>query len=144
MNQTTDIVNDYVLVVDDDLDLAQMLVMFVQSSGRSARQALDFNEFEALCAQRMPTALLLDLIMPDDCSTRIGHWLAEKHPTLPVALVSSVSLGELQQRAQWLRDLGMRSISTLRKPFWPQDIAALLNTMGGVDVASTADPEGKT
>jgi len=122
-----------VLVVDDDLDMGMMLGEFVQACGLSVDYVQDFPGF-LKAMERRPCLLTLDLIMPDFCSERVIDWLVEHAPSTVLVLVSSLGVQEIEERANVARAVGMRRVLTLRKPFWPQDVAALLQ---GAGVAAT-------
>lgn len=118
-----------VLVVDDDLDMAMMLGEFVQAAGIQVECASDFDSFLKV-AQRGPRLLMLDLLMPEQCSQRVIDWLAERAPDTVLILVSSLPMAEIERRAQIAIQQGVRDVSCLRKPCWPRDVAAILQRAG--------------
>jgi CheY-like chemotaxis protein len=129
MHTSADAEPALVLVVDDDLDMAMMLGEFVLATGVHVECASDFDGFLAV-AQRGPRLLMLDLLMPEQCSERVIDWLAEHARDTVLILVSSLPLVEIERRAQIAVQQGIASVSCLRKPCWPRDVAALLQRTG--------------
>jgi len=115
------------LVVDDDGDMVLMLSEFVRACGYEAVGVQSFADFVTEM-ERVPSVLLLDLIMPEATSERIVEWLAFHDSRIPIVLVSSLSLDSIERRQAQAVALGLHSPAILRKPFWLADVAAVLTT----------------
>ncbi len=129
MQAHTDTEDPVALVVDDDIDMALMLGEFVEACGVPVACVYDVKACLAALA-RAPKAVLLDLIMPDQCSERAITWLSEHAPETQLILVSSLPRAQIEQRAQAARTEGVRNVRYLEKPFWPLDVAAVLKEAG--------------
>lgn len=127
----------FVLVVDDDLDMAMMLGEFVQAVGIRVECASDYAGFMAMALQA-PRLVLLDLLMPDRCSERAVAWLSEHAPDTRLILVSSLPISDIEQRARSAREQGIGQVQCLRKPCWPSDVADLLKRSGLVAIDTCA------
>ena len=119
----------YALIVDDDSDMVLMLSEFVQGCGLLSAGAQSFAQFQKT-AQVLPCVLLLDLVMPDDCSEDVVAWMAEHAAHVPIVLVSSLALDAIERRRDHAVALGLQVPAMLRKPFWPHDVAKALQIAG--------------
>lgn len=126
MNAQIDRIRPTAVVVDDDADMAMMLSEFVQASGYETRSAQNFSDF-ILAMSPPPQVLVLDLLMPESCSERIVEWLVFQEKVLPVVLVSSLPLDQIEKRRVHMVELGLPPPAILRKPFWLQDVARVIN-----------------
>jgi CheY-like chemotaxis protein len=129
MKANTDTEHPVALVVDDDIDMALMLGEFVEACGVPVGCVYDLKGCLAALA-RAPQAVLLDLIMPDECSENAITWLSEHAPETQLILVSSLPQAKIEERAQAARNQGVRNVRYLQKPFWPLDVAAVLKEAG--------------
>ncbi len=125
MNTHTDRIRPTAVVVDDDADMAMMLSEFVQASGYETRSAHNFSDF-ILAMSPQPQVLVLDLLMPESCSERIVEWLVYQPQALPVVLVSSLPLEQIEKRRSQMIEQGLPPPAILRKPFWLQDVARVI------------------
>jgi CheY-like chemotaxis protein len=76
-----------VLVVEDDLDLARVLITMFQRHGIKTVYAGTGQEAIAACEQRMPDLLVLDLILPDGDGFMVADWLRQQDQLRQVPLV---------------------------------------------------------
>ncbi|HEY0307319.1 MAG TPA: response regulator [Acidobacteriaceae bacterium] len=116
-----------ILLVEDDHDLANILIASFESAGVHISHASTRQEAIAICRSQQPDLLILDLSLPDGDGFGIIDWLRQ-HPqmrTLPVVVYSGheVSESEMSQ----LR-LGPTQFLTKAKVL-PKDVEALVLTM---------------
>ncbi len=76
-----------VLVVEDDLDLANVLTMMFQRDGLDTVHARTGREAIHLCEHLTPDLLVLDLILPDGDGFMVVDWLRQQDRLRQVPLV---------------------------------------------------------
>jgi len=116
-----------ILLVEDDHDLASILIASFESTGVHISHAPTRQEAISMCRSQRPDLLILDLSLPDGDGFGLIDWLRQ-HPemrSLPVVVYSGheVSEGEMSQ----LR-LGPTQFLTKAKVL-PKDVEALVLTM---------------
>jgi CheY-like chemotaxis protein len=77
-----------VLIIDDEPDVAAMLVDSVGFLGYQARAAGNGLEGARLVEEFQPDVVLLDYCMPEMDGRHVLQYLRAKHPRLPVVVVS--------------------------------------------------------
>ena len=90
-----------VLVVEDDEDLAPILVEFLRGRGLDPVHARDGNEAVQLSQQQEPALIILDLMLPDTDGFAVVDWL-RRHDRLrdvPIMVYTARDLSEAE-RAQ--------------------------------------------
>jgi two-component system nitrogen regulation response regulator GlnG len=78
----------YVLIIDDNKDICDLLSHLLKKAGYETQQGYDGNSALALLAQREPDILLLDSIIPEPSGMAV---LANAHllyPQLPVIIIT--------------------------------------------------------
>ena len=77
-----------VLVIDDEPDIAAMLVDSIEFLGYRARAAHNGLDGARMVDEFQPHVVLLDLVMPGMDGRHVLQYLRGTHPTLPVVIVS--------------------------------------------------------
>lgn len=124
-----------VVVVDDDPDMVLVIEEFLDLCGYDSAIAGDADEFLPLM-EREPVAVLLDLVMPDDSARRIIDMLAEKKSSVPVVMISSLSLAEINAHRDAAIKKGVSAPTYMRKPFWVNDLLGALRIAVSPDIGS--------
>lgn len=79
----------YILVVDDEQDIRQLVSEILQDEGYEVAMAENAAEARKLRSQRPPNLILLDIWMPDcDGITLLREWVADDAPLSPVIMMS--------------------------------------------------------
>ncbi len=105
-----------ILVVDDDPDIRQILLDRMSSYGYAVETAEGGREaIDALRLQQFD-GILLDLRMPEVDGVEVLKWTHESQITLPVVMVSALSMQELTTKA------AAHSCAYLPKPFDPHEL----------------------
>jgi len=90
-----------ILVVEDDLDLARVLIAMFQRHGIETVHARTGREAIAACEQLTPDLLVLDLILPDGDGFAVADWLRQQDQLRCVPLVvysaKDLDAGEREQ-----------------------------------------------
>ncbi|MEW5993763.1 MAG: response regulator [Candidatus Zixiibacteriota bacterium] len=115
-----------ILIVDDNPNmsslLSDMLEVFDYASvcaadGQEALDHLDEHDF---------AMVITDIRMPNMTGLELLEKVKERHPRLPVVLISGYSVAEVDTNGQ---TEGPRPDGFLPKPFLMSDIERLLNTL---------------
>lgn len=103
-----------ILVVEDDPNLAEMLITFLQIQGYEVIAA-DWGE-KALkaCQTQLPNIALLDVRLPDIDGYEVAHRLRTQRRTQNVPLIF---LTERNERADRIRGLELGAVDYIAKPF---------------------------
>ncbi len=80
-----------VLVVDDDLDLAQFIVEMIKELGLHAIHAENGQHALSLVSQGSPSIVLTDLMMPDISGSDLLKTIKKSNPTIPVIIMSVIN-----------------------------------------------------
>lgn len=83
-------VEPYVLVVDDEEPIAQLLAVVLRDAGFTVRTALDPTEALALATGARPELVLLDVMMPGDDGFAVQRRLVEEGVDVPVIFLTAV------------------------------------------------------
>ena len=79
----------YILVVDDEQDIRQLVSEILEDEGYEVAMAENATEARKLKSQRLPHLILLDIWMPDsDGITLLREWVAEDETLCPVIMMS--------------------------------------------------------
>ena len=111
-----------ILVVDDDNVLQALLTQFLPMHGFTVYSALNTEHANTLMEKTRPTLVILDILMPGMNGLVWIQQVRQRHPTLPVIIVSSQS--HYQDRIQSL-ELGADDY--LAKPFHPTELLIRIN-----------------
>ena len=113
-----------ILIVDDNPNmsslLSDMLDVFDYPSVRTgnAEQALDELEKQSF------SLVITDMRMPNMTGLELLEKIKEKHPKIPVVLISGYSVNEIESSATGIKPDGF-----LAKPFMMSDIEQLLKNL---------------
>ncbi|MCQ8180434.1 sigma-54 dependent transcriptional regulator [Methylomonas sp. SURF-1] len=79
----------YILVVDDEQDIRQLVSEILEDEGYQVAMAENATEARKLKNQRQPNLILLDIWMPDsDGITLLREWVGEDSALCPVVMMS--------------------------------------------------------
>ena len=87
------VMGDYVLVVDDYPDVRHLVVQLLNTMGVESQQAVNGEQALKMVDERMPRAIVLDLMMPVMSGFQMLTKLYNRKPnrTIPVILLSGVA-----------------------------------------------------
>jgi CheY-like chemotaxis protein len=112
-----------VLVVDDDPDVARVIMAFLKSAGFDVTTAMDGDEALAeLNAGDMFDALVTDYAMPGMSGMDLVLQAHELHPTLPALVITGYG-GSVRQ------DTLPGNVMILHKPFRQDDLVRKIKTL---------------
>lgn len=83
-----------VIFIEDDLNLAQIIVLALQSKGYEVCYANTLSSIQDLIEKECPNILLLDLEVGNQSALEYLPFIRAKHPSLPILIASSHNDGE--------------------------------------------------
>jgi DNA-binding NtrC family response regulator len=105
-----------VLVVDDRKDVAMTLADMCRLAGHAAEVAQDGVGIRTLLQRLHPSAVIIDVIMPDQDGYEALKEIADFDPALPVLLVTGYGDTLLRMGATLGRAHGLSVLHTAAKP----------------------------
>jgi two-component system, OmpR family, response regulator ResD len=109
-----------VLVVEDDLTVAEVVVDYLRHAGLEPRHALDGQSALDLAATWRPDLVVLDLMLPGIGGLEVCRRLrAEQDPQVPLPVIMLTALGEESDR---VRGLEGGADDYVTKPFSPREL----------------------
>jgi DNA-binding response OmpR family regulator len=111
---------DHVLVVDDDRDLAEALAMILTTYGFEAEAVHDGDEALAAVSARMPSLIILDMLMPRMSGWEFAREFAARYGRAAKIVVVSAAENARQRAAEIAAD------GVLSKPFDLQQLIELV------------------
>ena len=106
-----------VLVVDDDLTVAGVVVGYLDRAGHQAMHVADGRKALDTIAAEPPDLVVLDLMLPEVDGLEVCRQVRAEHPHLPVIMLTA--LGEADERIAGL-EVGADDYVT--KPFSPREL----------------------
>ncbi|HIJ45578.1 MAG TPA: response regulator, partial [Rhodospirillaceae bacterium] len=76
------------IVVDDELEMAEFIETAGLSLGFEVRIATSAEGFQKIWAEAEPSAIVMDIVMPDMDGIELLQWLVERKCTVPIILMS--------------------------------------------------------
>lgn len=130
-----------IYVTDDDPGIRELVAEYLQGQGYAVETAEDGRALDALLAQRLPTLLVLDWMMPGEDGLSIARRLRAQPGFPPIVMLSAK--GEDIDR---IIGLEVGADDYLPKPFNPREllarIRAVMRRQGGV-AAPAAEPAAR-
>lgn len=116
---------DTVLVVDDDSDIRELVVNYLNSAGYRATGAANGKAMRAYLANRQVDLVVLDVMMPgDDGLTLCRELRSDRHQNLPVLMLTARS-----DDADRILGLEMGADDYLVKPFVARELLARIKAI---------------
>ena len=105
------------LVIDDEPGICAFVQRVAQVEGFDVAIALNHEEFKAAYDSFRPSAILLDLMMPNVDGVALLEKLAEKHCTAQLMIMSGYHPELLNSSRRLGSNYALDVRGTLRKPF---------------------------
>lgn len=80
--------NGYVLVIDDDKDICELISVLLQQAGYETRIGYDGTSAMALLAEKEPDVLLLDTVIPEPNGMLVLTHAHSRYPQLPILMIT--------------------------------------------------------
>ncbi len=108
-----------VLVVEDDVDSAELLKTILERQGFKVRVAKDGGQAQATFVMQRPDFVLLDLILPGESGYEICERLKHTDDSIPVLIVSAIDMQDSRDLAERVGADGY-----VTKPYEPDRLIA--------------------
>ncbi len=92
---------NYILIVEDDNDISQMLKELLEQNGYETAQAFSGTEALFYIEKELPMALILDLMLPGMSGEQLLAKIKQEHPE--VAVIISSAKEDIKIRVELLR-----------------------------------------
>lgn len=116
---------DHILIVDDDPDIRDMLVAYLQRQGLRASGAGNGREMRDRIARERVNLVVLDLMLPGEDGIELCRALrAPGQPPLPIVMLSARS-----DEADRILGLELGADDYLAKPFATRELLARVNSV---------------
>ena len=113
------------VVVDDEPDIAAFVGDVGEFIGFDVVTTYSSRQFQQACLSTPPSAIVMDIVMPDIDGIELIGWLSEQKISAPIIIMSGydgyIGMTELLGEKQ-----GLTIVGTLTKPFRIDDIEPLL------------------
>ena len=113
-----------VLVVEDDREINELVGAYAQLAGFEYRPALDGTSALREARERVPSAVVLDLMLPDIDGFEVCQRLKKEPDTKPVPVIMLTALSDEASRR---RGVECGAIEYMTKPFDPDRLMAALS-----------------
>ena len=113
-----------ILVVEDEPVVAEVLADAIRAAGDEALVALDGNEALDVLAATPVDGVFMDLVMPGLSGLAVLAQIRNRHPLLPVVVISGHAAGGAAARA---KELG--AIAVLEKPTGLAQLTEILSKL---------------
>jgi two-component system response regulator ResD len=136
-------VDAHILVVEDDLTVAEVVVDYLRDAGLDPRHAVDGLTALEIAATWRPDLVVLDLMLPGISGLEVCRRLrAKQDAQVPLPVIMLTALGEESDR---VRGLESGADDYVTKPFSPRELTlrvqAVLRRARAADAAATATPQ---
>ncbi|RMO84878.1 DNA-binding response regulator [Pseudomonas syringae pv. philadelphi] len=112
------------LLIDDDQELCELLSSWLSQEGFQVRACHDGSSARQALADSAPSAVVLDVMLPDGSGLELLKQLRSEHPDLPVVMLSA--RGEPLDR---ILGLELGADDYLAKPCDPRELTARLRAV---------------
>jgi two-component system, OmpR family, response regulator ResD len=113
-----------ILVVDDDLALAEVVVGYLARAGHQADTTGNGRLALERIAANPPDLIILDLMLPEVDGLQVCRQVRRTHPNLPIVMLTA--LGEAEDRIAGL-EVGADDYVT--KPFSPRELVLRIDSV---------------
>ncbi len=121
------------LVVDDEPDFCAFVAQAAEELGFDVNTISELSSLEIISAHigQKPTAVLLDLSMPNHDGVEIIRYLSKNHKDVAIGFMTGVSPDILAGVERLTENLGFYLLGAIQKPFGYKDLNKLLQKAKG-------------
>lgn len=121
-------VRERILILDDELPVAQTIGLIAESCGLEARATADAISFFNQLEQFQPDYIALDLVMPGMDGVEVLRQLAAQQCAARIIVVSGMGSRVLTATERSAVEHGLNVIGVISKPFSPQHFRDLIES----------------
>ena len=119
------------LIVDDEPDVVEFIRRVAEGMDYKVAVATRTDQFRERYTSFDPTAILIDMVMPDANGTEMAQWLADRRCSAQVIVTTGYDRSYAEVAVRLGQARGLVSITALIKPFGIDNLRAIL---GSVDI----------
>ena len=123
------------LVVDDEPDIGEFIRTVAEGEGFAVKVTSTAKDFLQAFDDFAPTAICLDVVMPDTDGIELLKYLADRKCTASILVISGYSKLYLSSAENLGEAFGLPYVKTLTKPL---GLATLRDALRGVQVEAPA------
>ncbi len=114
------------IIVDDERDMAEFVCDVGEDVGFEVNICTSAKEFQEAYSLKIPTGIIMDLVMPDMEGNELIEWLVDQGCITPIVIMSGYG-GKYLGNAEKLGQLrGAIIVRTLTKPIRADDLEPVL------------------
>ena len=114
------------LIVDDEPDVVEFVRRVAEGMDYEVAVATRTDQFKERYTNFYPTAILIDMVMPDADGTEMVQWLANRRCSAQVIVTTGYNRYYAEVAVRLGEARGLVSITALIKPFGLDDLRAIL------------------
>ncbi|MBD3299152.1 MAG: response regulator [candidate division Zixibacteria bacterium] len=115
-----------ILVVEDERDIAELVVHYLQREGYRASQAADGRTALSRAESELPDLLILDLMLPGMDGLEVCRRLRQSHRTADMPIIMLTAKTEESDK---IVGLEMGADDYIAKPFSPKELVARVKSL---------------
>ena len=117
------------LIIDDEPDIGAILKYIAEDCGFEAVATTTSEAFKTSYATFKPTAMVIDLAVPDIDGIELFRWLADDGCTAPILILSGFGEKVLESARRLGEARGLVMAGIISKPMHANDVRALLDSL---------------
>jgi len=121
------------IVVDDEQDMAEFISNVAKNLGFDVEIATSAREFQDLYRSTSPTAVVLDIVIPEMDGNEILEWMAPQDKFTPVILISGFDGKYIKAVKAVGRASGATIVGSLVKPIRADELETKLQQIIDAD-----------
>lgn len=126
------------LVVDDDEDVAELILLAAKRSGFEAKWANGPDEIMAQYQSFSPDVIVLDVLMPDMDGLEVLSYLRENRSGTKIVILSGSEENSRRMTGSFGKALGLQVVANVKKPFVLAELTATLRKIAEGNTTNTA------
>jgi DNA-binding response OmpR family regulator len=119
------------LIIDDEPEVGVIIRQIAEDCGFDVEATTSADEFRAAYSTFRPTAIIVDLAVPNTDGIQLFRWLADEHCAVPIVIVSGFDDKVLESAKRLGEARGLLMDGIITKPMRAADISGLLNGLVG-------------
>ncbi|MBI3420370.1 MAG: EAL domain-containing response regulator [Proteobacteria bacterium] len=117
------------LIIDDEPEFGNFVERIAQDAGFDVRVTTRAEDFKDAFKQWMPTAIVLDLVIPETDGIELLRWLISENCQAPVVILSGFDARILDAARRVGRERGLNIACALMKPVRAGDLKERLTAL---------------
>ena len=117
------------LIIDDEPDIGAILKYIAEDCGYEVTATMAADEFKIAYASFKPTAVVVDLALPNTDGIELFRWLADQGCTLPILILSGFDDKVLESAKLLGQARGLKICGTLTKPMDLESVRTILDAL---------------